>query len=249
MAAHRPLILIADDESKIRRLVGASLEMAGFDISTAADGEEALECFDRLEPKPDLVVLDLMMPGLDGLEVLAKLREKSSVPVIMLTAKDAAADKMAAFRLGTDDYLTKPFLLEELEARIHAVLRRAGHLGTRHGGAREEGIGAAADVLRNGPLSVVISKRAVFWKERPIRLAETEFRLLAALMRRPGAVMTHEELLRVVWGAQAIGELNTLRVAVARLRKKLAEQDVEPSILSNWSGIGYMLGDLADFVD
>ena len=98
MAAHRPLILIADDESKIRRLVSASLEMAGFDVCTAADGEEALETFERLAEKPDLIVLDLMMPGLDGLEVLEKLRQKSAVPVIMLTAKDAAADKMTAFR-------------------------------------------------------------------------------------------------------------------------------------------------------
>ncbi len=243
MTAHRPLILIADDESKIRRLVGASLEMAGFDVCTAADGREALELFERLPEKPDLIVLDLMMPAMDGLEVLGKLREKSAVPVIMLTAKDAAADKMAAFRLGTDDYLTKPFLLEELEARIHAVIRRTGRSGAAAGGS------AASDERRNGPLVLVASKRAVSWRGRPIRLAETEFRLLETLMRRPGAVLTHEELLRVVWGPQAVGELNTLRVAVARLRKKLAEQDVDPSIVSSWSGVGYMLGDLTDFTD
>ena len=230
MAAHRPLILIADDESKIRRLVSASLEMAGFDVCTAADGEEALETFERLAEKPDLIVLDLMMPGLDGLEVLEKLRQKSAVPVIMLTAKDAAADKMTAFRLGTDDYLTKPFLLEELEARIHAVLRRTG----RAAGSGGLLVGAAADEMRNGPLRLVASKRAAFWRDRPLRLPETEFRLLAAFMRRPGAVMTHEEL---------------LRVAVARLRKRLGEQGVEPAVLSSWSGVGYMLGDLSDFAD
>lgn len=245
MAAHRPLILIADDESKIRRLVSASLEMTGFDVCTAADGEEALETFERLAEKPDLIVLDLMMPGLDGLEVLEKLRQKSAVPVIMLTAKDAAADKMTAFRLGTDDYLTKPFLLEELEARIHAVLRRTG----RAAGSGGLLVGAAADEMRNGPLRLVASKRAAFWRDRPLRLPETEFRLLAAFMRRPGAVMTHEELLRVVWGNEALGEINTLRVAVARLRKRLGEQGVEPAVLSSWSGVGYMLGDLSDFAD
>ena len=123
------------------------------------------------------------------------------------------------------------------------MLRRTGRSGATAGGS------AASDERRNGPLVLVASKRAVSWRGRPIRLAETEFRLLETLMRRPGAVLTHEELLRVVWGPQAVGELNSLLVAEARLRKKLAEEVVVPSWGSSWSGVGYMLGDLTDFTD
>ena len=237
MTPDAPLILIADDESKIRRLTAKGLERAGFDTISAADGLEAMKLLERAAeghaPFPDLLVLDLMMPGLSGLELLARIRERWKTPVIMLTARDEPPVKMSAFREGADDYLTKPFLMEELEARIRAVLRRTN-----------ASAGSKSRVLRSGPLTVDPDRWTAAWRGEPLKLAKREFQLLAALMARPGAVATHEALLRAM-GAEDAPDLNALRVGIARLRKRLAEAGMDPAALSSFSGVGYMLGDLA----
>ena len=242
MSERTPKILVVDDDPRLRDLLRRYLGENGFQVLVSENGQAMERLW--LREHFDALILDLMMPGEDGLEILKRLRaQKDQTPVIMLTARGEDVDRILGLELGADDYIPKPFNPRELLARIHAVLRRTGRSGAAAGGS------AASDERRNGPLVLVASKRAVSWRGRPIRLAETEFRLLETLMRRPGAVLTHEELLRVVWAPQAVGELNTLRVAVARLRKKLAEQDVDPSIVSSWSGVGYMLGDLTDFTD
>lgn len=234
----RPLILVVDDESKIRRLIAANLETLGFDVCAAGDGEQALEVFRTCSPPPDLVILDLMMPGLDGLAALERLRAQSDVPVILVTARNEGQDKMRGFAGGADDYITKPFALDELLARVQAVLRRA----RRAPGAAS----VASDELINGPLRIKLRAHACWAAGQEIRLANTEFRLLATLMAQPGAVMTHEHLLHAVWGAAHIGEVQYLRVAFARIRRKLAQAGLDRSLISAYSGVGYVLRDLRD---
>lgn len=235
----RPVIMIVDDETKIRRLVARNLEDYGFDAVPAADGERAVSIwagFPRDE-KPDLVLMDVMMPGMDGFECAERLRRLSDVPIIFLSAKSERSSKMQAFDAGADDYVTKPFSIEELVARIRAVLRRAGVSGKSKAGA---------DDLVNGPLRVAVGSRRVWVGEKEIHLADTEFRLFAALMKEPGTVMTHEHLLRVVWGTEAVGELQYLRVAFTRIRRKLEEAGLEGGVISAYSGVGYILRDLAE---
>ena len=237
MTSLRTSILIADDETRVRRVLAAELERGGFDVTLAGDGPQVLEVLESMNPPPDLIVLDLMMPGLDGFEVLERIRRTSSVPVIMLTAKGAVSDKTTAFRLGADDYLTKPFSYEELEARIHALLRRVGCVGST---------GARADVLHNGRLTLCYSSRSCRWGETALRMTDIEFRLLWELLKHKGAVLTHEALLRAVWGADMIGELNTLRVTLARIRKKFADAGIEASLITNFSKVGYMMPELEE---
>lgn len=234
----RPLILVADDESKIRRLIAANLETYGFDVCAAADGEQALEVFRNCHPPPDLVVLDLMMPGLDGYAVLERLRQASEVPVIVVTARGEGPDKMRGFEIGADDYLTKPFSLDELVARIRAVLRRSQRSSAARPVPEEE--------LVNGPLRLRPRSHMCWAAEQEVKLANTEFRLLATLMAQPGVVMTHEHLLRVVWGPSCIGEVQYLRVAFARIRRKLAQAGLDRGLISAYSGVGYVLRDLRD---
>lgn len=229
----RPLILIADDESKIRRLLSVRLEEAGYDAACAGDGESALEVFASLMPQPDLVVLDIMMPGLDGFAVLENLRKHSSVPVILLSARAEHADKIRALQSGADDYVTKPFSPDELLARIEAVLRRC-----RRGADEPE-----SSALVNGPVCVELSSRRVFVNNEPCPLTDTEFRLLSHFMRHPETVLTHDALIRSVWGPESIGETGALRVTLTRLRKKLAEHGLR-GLITNYSGVGYIMSDL-----
>lgn len=230
------LILIIDDESKIRRYVSRALEKEGFDVATAADGEEGLKVIDSLLEKPDLVVVDYMMPEMDGLTFLTELRRKSQVPVIFLSARFEVSLKTKALELGADDYIVKPFSMEELIARINAILRRFSQANSF---SRE-------NILTNGPLVMNIGKRKFSYKNEEIFLADTEFRLMAVLMKKPGVVFTHEDLLRQVWGAEFIGETNYLRVSFTRIRKKMKVAGIEESLISSYSGIGYFLEDLND---
>lgn len=232
MFRQRPLILIADDESKIRRVVAANLERSGFDVCTADDGERALEVFRHADPKPDLLVLDLMMPEKDGFEVLEAVRKVSGVPVILLTAKGEVVDKMRGFSLGADDYLTKPFSLEELQARILAVLRRTGRVQD-----------VETETLVNGPLVMVPARRVCRFEANDVKLSDTEFRLLAKLMERPGHLFTHEDLLRTVWGPDAVDDLPLLRVTLTRIRKKLQTAGADGPVIASYSGVGYLLDD------
>jgi len=227
----RTTILIVDDESKIRRLLSRSLEAEGFDVAVADSAMSASEYLKN--GHCDLIILDYMMPEIDGMAFLAELRKKSSIPVIMLSAREEIAKKTQALELGADDYVVKPFSIEEMTARIRAILRRSG--GVK--------IGPAATVQAvNGPLVI----RTCRYKDQEIRLADTEFRLLFILVKRPGTIFTHEDLLRRVWGPEFIGELNYLRVSLSRIRKKLTAAGFPGSAISSYSGIGYYIEDLSE---
>lgn len=236
-STERPLILIVDDESKIRRLVAFNLERSGYDTMSAADGAHAIEAFVKAPEKPALVLLDVMMPEMDGFETAVRLRGSSNVPIIFMTAKTDTRSKLTGFNLGADDYVTKPFAMEELFARIRAVLSRS-----RPATSAQE----RPTALRNGPIELLPESRRCFFNGRPIHLTDVEFRLLALLMEEPGAVHQHGELLHKVWGPSAVGEVQHLRVAFTRLRRKLEECGLEGGLISAYSGVGYVLRDLRD---
>lgn len=229
-----PLILVVDDESKIRRLLTKELESNGFDVVCAGDGEQAIEVFAQADPAPDLVLMDVMMPGMDGFECAAQLSQKSDVPIIFLSARNEPAFKLRGFNTGADDYITKPFLTEELIARIRAVMRRTVH-NNDHGTQRE---------YLNGPMRLCESSRSLWIHEREVKLADSEYQLLLALMKHPGSVISHEHLLQSVWGSQAAGDVQNLRVAFSRIRRKLEENGLPGSVISAYSGVGYLLRDL-----
>ncbi len=221
-------ILTVDDDRTLLRFISEYLEGEGFEVTTADRGTKALKLF--YEERPDLVVLDLMMPGMDGWEVCARLRELSDTPVIMLTAKSLEADKLRGFRLGVDDYVTKPFSLAELTARIQAVLARAGTEG-----GEEDGI------LKVGPLLVDTRRREASRNDQPLSLTPTEFRLLSALARRAGAAISQEDLVAEVWGDYRQKGGSALRRYVWFLRQKIEEDPNQPKLLITVRGYGYRL--------
>ena len=215
MTEVRPLILVVDDESMIRRLVLANLERAGYDVMSAADGIRALEVYAKAPVKPNLVILDVMMPEMDGFECARRLREKKDVPVIFMTAKTDSASKLRGIR---------------------AILRRSSK-------ARVE---TNYHKYENGPITLCVEKRQVLIAGREVHFADTEFQLLAILLKDPGVIHTHVELLRKVWGPESIGEVQYLRVAFARLRRKFEEAGLEGGLISAYSGVGYVFRDLRD---
>lgn len=234
LTASRYLIHLIDDESKIRRLLARSLEIEGFDVVASDSGKQALQTIKKQVQKPDLIILDYMMPEMDGLMFLQELRKTESIPVIMLSAVGEVSKKAKALELGADDYVVKPFSVEEMIARIHAVLRRTqGRSGK-----------AAEKWIENGPLRMQPDKRICEYKGEAIKFADTEYRLLQVLVERAGRVVMHEDLLRQVWGAQYIGELNYLRVSLSRIRKKLTEAGLDGGVISSYSGIGYYIEEL-----
>lgn len=229
-----PLIFVVDDESRIRRLLTKELEANGFDVICAGDGEQAVEVFSEADPKPDLVLMDVMMPGMDGFACARLLTQKADVPVIFLSARSEPNFKLQGFELGADDYVTKPYLTDELVARIRAVMRRSRH-AEEHDSARE---------YTNGPMCLSQASRSLRINDREVKLAESEYQLLAALMKHPGSVISHEHLLNSVWGGQAAGDVQNLRVAFSRIRRKLEENGLPGGVISAYSGVGYMLRDL-----
>lgn len=234
-----PLILVADDEPRIRELVAEHLRAAGFAVREACDGKAALELFHTLSVKPDLVLLDLMMPEMDGHEALARLRETTDVPVIILTARDLFDDKRRTFTTGADDYLVKPFSLPELELRIRALLRRS-----RHGADRCEDTR-----ISTGDFLLDADRCRIEWRGNSTALTGRELRLLTPLASRPGSVVRYEELLRAGWPDDPYADTSHLRVAIARLRKKIAGLGLSPRVLSSYSSVGYLLGDLSNYDD
>ena len=226
MAGER--VLAVDDEPRYLEIIRFNLEAAGYHVACAASGEEALEAFAADEP--DLMVLDVMLPGLDGFEVCSRVRERSSCPIIMLTAKGAEEDKVRGLRLGADDYVTKPFSAQELLARVEAVLRRARppEPGARH-----------AATIELGELRIDEQRKEVTLEGREVRLSPTEYRLLTCLAADVGVVLSREELLTRVWGNAYRGEDEILRVTLWRLRQKLA--DDPPRYIVTRPGLGYML--------
>lgn len=218
-------ILAVDDEPQILRALRTSLAARGHDVRTAPNGESALDTLASTEV--DLVILDLGLPGIDGVEVIRRLRSWTAVPVIVLSVRDAQADKVSALDAGADDYVTKPFGMDELLARMRAVLRRRG--------APEE----ERPVVEAGDLRIDLAKRLVTREGQPIHLTRTEFALLELFVTNPGKLLTHRWLLQKVWGDAYRDESHYVRVYVAGLRKKLEDDPGSPSLILTEPGVGY----------
>lgn len=224
-------ILLVDDEDAVQKLLTYPLERDGYRVVQARDGEEALACFDV--ETVDLVVLDVMLPKLDGLEVIKRLRARSSVPVVMLTARDDELDKVLGLELGADDYITKPFSIREFRSRVKALLRRAA--APPHD-PEEQSI--EADGLRIDP-----SRRSVDLDGRPVQLTYVEFELLRALATRPGRVLSRRALLEALWGASEYRDPRTIDVHVRHLREKLERDPRDPQLIVTVRGVGYRFRD------
>jgi DNA-binding response OmpR family regulator len=229
-------ILVVDDEPTLRETLAEALEADGLNVTTAADGREALERF-RAQP-PDLVLLDLMLPQLSGIEVCRILRRESSVPIIMLTAKDSEIDKVVGLELGADDYVTKPFSLRELLARIRTQLRRLDIPAERTTSAPT---GGDPDLLTLGAVSVDLAGHRLLRDGHELALKPKAFELLAFLVRNPGRVFSRDQLLEKVWGYDYAGETRTVDVHVHWLRSAIEPDPGQPRYLQTIRGTGYVL--------
>jgi two-component system KDP operon response regulator KdpE len=218
--------LVIDDEVQIRRLLRLTLEAHGYRVFEAATGQEGL--LEAAQRRPEIVLLDLGLPDLDGVTVLKRLREWSRVPVVVLSVREREEDKIAALDAGADDYVTKPFATGELLARLRVAQRRSQPVP-------EE------SVFRSGDVEVDLARRVVLRKGREVKLTATEYSLLALLVRHAGRVLTHRQLLKEVWGPNAIGQTHYLRVYVAHLREKLEADPNKPELIVTESGVGYRL--------
>lgn len=227
-------ILVVDDEASIRRILETRLKMVGYDVITAADGEEALEVFSK--NNPDLVILDVMMPKLDGYGVTREIRRNSDVPIIILTALGDVSERITGLELGADDYVVKPFSPKELEARVKAVLRRTNE--------REVvGVGKVTkNVITTGNIKIDTSRRQVFRKNERIRLTGMEFSLLELLVNNSGQAYSRNEILQHVWSYPADHKIDTrvVDVHISRLRSKLETDPANPELILTARGIGYM---------
>lgn len=221
-------VLVVEDEESFSDALSYMLRKEGFEVAVAATGDAGLEEFSRAGA--DLVLLDLMLPGLSGTEVCRRLRLQSTVPVIMLTAKDSEIDKVVGLELGADDYVTKPFSSRELLARIRAVLRRGA-----------EPVEASLGVLDAGPIRMDVERHVVTVGGEPVRLPLKEFELLEMLLRNAGRVLTRAQLIDRIWGADYVGDTKTLDVHVKRLRAKIEPDPSSPSYLLTVRGLGYKL--------
>jgi two-component system, OmpR family, response regulator RpaB len=235
LASRKKKILIVDDEAMIRRILSTRLTMVGYDVALAADGVEALEVFKR-EP-PDLIVLDVMMPKLNGLEVCEDLRKVSDVPIIMLTALGDVADRIAGLQMGADDYLPKPFSPKELEERINAILRRMD--GTNALASLVER--SVPGVIHAGPLRLETYKRQVFLKGERIQLTGMEFDLLELLASNAGKTVSRSDILQKVWGysPRHYADMRVVDVHVSRLRSKIGDNPKNPEYIHTDWGTGY----------
>jgi len=223
----QPLVLVADDEPRITKLVSIALSEEGFRVVTANGGEDALAKAE--EVRPDIVLLDIVMPDLDGIEVMRQLRERRPVPVILLTAKGSTADKAKGLDLGADDYIAKPFHPDELAARVRAVIRRSS------------GAQPGAGVIRFDDVEIDLERRMVTRSGELVQLSRTEWLLLQHLAANAGKVVLHTELLTKVWGPEYRDDLQYLRVWVSRVRRKLGAKPGEPGRIRTFQGIGYLL--------
>jgi DNA-binding response OmpR family regulator len=242
MAAPSPAaparILVAEDQADIRDLLALNLRNAGYAVEAVADGTAALAS--QNESASDLLILDLMMPGLDGLEVCKALRARGrSTPILMLTAKSTELDRVLGLELGADDYLTKPFSLAELLARVKALLRRADLL--RAAQVQAQG---SAQAIRNGDLEILPAKRQVHWRGVAVDLTALEFDLLLHFAQHPGLVFSRGQLLAAVWGYAHDGYEHTVTTHINRLRAKLEADPMRPQLILTVRGAGYRLRDV-----
>jgi two-component system KDP operon response regulator KdpE len=226
-----PVIAVIEDEAQIRRFLRATLVNQGYRCFEATTGAEGLAI--ALSRQPDLVLLDLALPDLDGIEVIRRLREWTAVPIIVLSARGEEQVKIAAIDMGADDYVTKPFGVGELLARIRAAFRHAG-----------QGPDSRADpVVTRDALRVDLAQRRVFVHDAEVRLTPTEYRLLATLVRHAGKVLTHRQLLKEVWGPHLVDQPHYLRVYMLQLRRKLEIDPARPKLLLTEPGVGYRFAD------
>jgi DNA-binding response OmpR family regulator len=225
-------ILLVDDEQSVQTLLAYPLRKDGYEVVSAVDGRAALDRF--AEQRFDLVVLDIMLPKLDGIEVCRRLRSRSQVPIIMLTAKDDEVDKVLGLEMGADDYITKPFSVREFRSRVRAALRRSEMLSGRTGG--QEPISAA-------DLEIDFDRRTVTVRGDDTKLTYVEFEILSTLAGAPGRVMTREMLLEQVWGDSAYRDPRTIDVHIRHLREKLERDPREPEYLFTVRGVGYRFRD------
>jgi DNA-binding response OmpR family regulator len=221
-------ILLVDDEQSIQTLLSYPLRKDGYHVTSALDGSEALQRFE--EGRFDLVILDLMLPRLDGVAVCKALRARSQVPIIMLTAKGSETDKVAGLEVGADDYITKPFSLREFRSRVKAALRRS---------RMAAGADAPDEPIASGPLIIDFERRMVTLDEDEIKVTYVEFEILGALARSPGRVLTRETLLEHVWGDSDYRDPRTVDVHIRHLREKLEGDPKEPEYLFTVRGVGY----------
>ena len=222
-------ILVVEDEETLAEAISFLLSKEGFDVAVAATGPEAIESFDK--SGADLILLDLMLPGLSGTEVCRQIRTKSSVPIIMLTAKDSEIDKVVGLEIGADDYVTKPYSSRELIARIRAVLRRGELNETADEGA----------TLEVGPVRMDTDRHVISVNGEVVAIPLKEFELLEFLMRNAGRVLTRSQIIDRVWGGDYYGDTKTLDVHIKRLRAKIEEDPANPVLIQTIRGLGYKL--------
>ncbi len=227
-------ILVVDDEQVLVKGIKFNLEHEGYQVEVGYDGEQAVEL--AREGRFDLIILDLMMPKIDGLQACMRIREFSNVPVIMLTAKGEDSDKIMGFECGADDYITKPFNILELKARVRALLRRSGAAVQKQDGG----------VLTAGHIRLDPGERAAWKDGERVELTAKEFDLMELLMRNPGRVYSRENLLNVVWGYEYIGDYRTVDVHIRRLREKLELDPANPEYIRTKWGVGYYLANQTD---
>lgn len=221
-----PLVLAVDDDHRVQRLIKLELGKQGFRVEAADGGESAIHFVES--KRPDVVILDVLMPEMDGYEVLKELRTRSNVPVLMLTAKGADQDKIRGLEMGADDYLPKPFNPAELTARVRAIMRR------------EQAQSGAPAVLRYGDLEIDLEERSVERAGEPVSLTRTEWLMLYQLASNPGKALLHAELLSHIWGPEYVNDVQYLRVWISRLRSKLGEPRDGPALIKTLMGIGYV---------
>ncbi len=236
MSAPPARILVVEDEPSLAESIRYNLEREGFEVLVAADGRTALERF--RSDTPSLVILDLMLPEVSGLDVCRAIRAESDIPIVIVTAKDAEADKVTGLELGADDYMTKPFSVRELVSRVRAHLRRVSMQS-----ASPPGDAATDEILTGGPVQMDVPRHEVLVAGEPVALPPKEFELLEALLRRKGRLLTRLFLIEEVWGADYVGDTKTLDVHVKRIRRKIEADPHEPVHLVTVRGLGYKFVD------
>jgi DNA-binding response OmpR family regulator len=232
MPAKKPTVLVVDDDLQIQRMVTRNLQLEGYETLTASNGQEALDSI--ASQMPDIVLLDVMMPVMDGFTVCERVRSFSAVPIIILTARGQEQDKVRGLDLGADDYLTKPFGIDELLARVRAVLRRSEYGADDQGAFHEP-------VLTIGPFAIDFAQHQVQRDGHEISMTPIEYAIFAYLARNAGRVLTQNMILEQVWGAEYAGEYHMLQVNINRLRRKIEDDPAHPQIIVTKPGIGYQL--------